>query len=106
MTMKMNNLARVETQSPLKVHQFAASDFQDANGWDQFVRTSSDGTVFHLSTWKRVVEQVFKLTPHYLLACRGETICGVLPLFEVYGLLSGHVLISVLYGVYGGLCGE
>jgi FemAB-related protein (PEP-CTERM system-associated) len=45
------------------------------------------------------------MVPWYLYAVRGEDdIGGVLPLFEVRGLLSGHVLISVPYGVYGGLC--
>ena len=31
---------------------------------------------------------------------------GVLPLFEVRGLLGGRGLISVPYGVYGGICGR
>jgi FemAB-related protein (PEP-CTERM system-associated) len=95
----------LQTPAPITIHQLAAHH-QATAAWDQFVRTSPDGTVFHLSTWKRVVEQVFKLTPHYLMAHRGSEICAVLPLFEVRGLLSGHVLISVLYGVYGGLCGR
>ena len=74
--------------------------------WDEFVRSSDDGTVFHLSAWKRVVAEVFRHTPHYLAAVEDGKIRGVLPLFEVRGLLSGHVLISVPYAVYGGLCGS
>jgi FemAB-related protein (PEP-CTERM system-associated) len=72
--------------------------------WDQFVRSSPSGTVFHLSTWRRVVEKAFRVTPHYLMATKGEEVRGVLPLFEIRGVLSGHVFVSVLYGVYGGLC--
>lgn len=93
-----------EACASLTIHQLTPQSLEE-DAWDRFVRSSPDGTVFHLSTWKRVVEEVFKLTPHYLFARRGSEICAVLPLFEIRGLLSGHVLISVLYGVYGGLCG-
>ena len=61
--------------------------------------------MFHLSAWKRVVERAYRLKPHYLIVRKGTEIRGVLPLFELRGLLSGHVLISVMYGVYGGICG-
>jgi FemAB-related protein (PEP-CTERM system-associated) len=35
---------------------------------------------------------------------RGGGLEGVLPLFEVRGLLGGRGLVSVPYGVYGGIC--
>lgn len=91
-------------RTALEIHHLAASSHREESAWDGFVRSSPSGTVFHLSTWRRVVEEVFRLTPHYLMAIEGDEIRGVLPLFEVRGLLSGHVLVSVLYGVYGGLC--
>jgi hypothetical protein len=77
----------------------------DGDAWDRFVRSSPDGTVFHLSAWKRIVTDVFRHTPHYLLAIEGDEIRGALPLFEVRGLLTGRVLISTPYAAYGGLCG-
>jgi FemAB-related protein (PEP-CTERM system-associated) len=72
--------------------------------WDAFVRTADEGTPFHLTPWKRAVEQAFGLRAHYLMARRGRTIEGVLPLFEVRGLLGGRALVSVPYAVYGGIC--
>jgi FemAB-related protein (PEP-CTERM system-associated) len=72
--------------------------------WDAFVRASPDGSPFHLVAWRRAVEQAFGHRPHYLMARRGDAIEGVLPLFEVRGPLGGRALISVPYGVYGGLC--
>src|SRR5215510_713129 len=90
---------------PLEVHRLGTDSLREERAWDRFVRSSRDGTVFHLTTWKRVVEVVFRHTPYYLLAAESGEIRGVLPLFEVWGLVSGHVLISVPYGVYGGLCG-
>lgn len=72
--------------------------------WDAFVRNTPGGSPFHLTAWKRVVETAFGLQPHYLMAMRGGAVEGVLPLFLVRGLLGGRGLVSVPYGVYGGIC--
>ena len=72
--------------------------------WDAFVRTSDEGTPFHLTAWKRAVAETFDFPAHYLVARQGHRIEGVLPLFEVRGPLGGKALISVPYGVYGGIC--
>jgi FemAB-related protein (PEP-CTERM system-associated) len=72
--------------------------------WDAFVRTSGEGSPFHLTAWKRAVEQTFGFRSHYLVARRGRGLEGVLPLFEVRGLFGGRALVSVPYGVYGGIC--
>jgi FemAB-related protein (PEP-CTERM system-associated) len=76
----------------------------DALEWDAFVRTSEDGSPFHLTAWKRAVETAYGHRAHYLMARRGHRVEGVLPLFEVRGVLGGRALISVPYGVYGGIC--
>ena len=73
--------------------------------WDAFVRSTPGGSPFHLLAWKRAVESTFGHRAHYLLAVRGGAVEGVLPLFEVKGLLGGRGLVSVPYGVYGGICG-
>lgn len=86
---------------PLEIRKLAG----DGLAWDRFVRSSPDGTIFHLSVWKGLLEDLFDYTPHFLLATEGDRIAGVLPLFEVRGLLSGHVLISIPHATYGGLCG-
>jgi FemAB-related protein (PEP-CTERM system-associated) len=72
--------------------------------WDAFVRASSDGSPFHLTSWKKAVEETFGHRPHYLMASRGGGLEGVLPLFEVRGLLGQRALVSVPYAVYGGIC--
>ncbi len=89
----------------LEIHRLMPNSPREESAWDQFVRSSPAGTIFHLCAWKRVVEEVFRHTPHYLMALEGGEIRGALPLFEIHGLLSGRVLVSVPYGVYGGLCG-
>jgi FemAB-related protein (PEP-CTERM system-associated) len=72
--------------------------------WDAFVRSSAHGSPFHLLAWKRVVETAFGHRPHYLMAAGPDRVEGVLPLFEVRGLFGGRGLVSVPYGVYGGIC--
>ncbi|MCI0547891.1 MAG: FemAB family PEP-CTERM system-associated protein [Candidatus Rokubacteria bacterium] len=72
--------------------------------WDGFVHACPDGTPFHLTAWKRAVEQVFPHRAHYLFARHAGAIEGVLPLFEVRGLLGGRALLSVPYAVYAGIC--
>ncbi len=72
--------------------------------WDAFVRASEDGSPFHLTAWRRVVAETFGLRSYYLMARRGRELEGVLPLFEARSLLGERVLVSVPYGVYGGIC--
>lgn len=76
----------------------------EAVEWDAFVRTSTEGTPFHLIAWKRAVQETFEFPAHYLIARQGLRIEGVLPLFEVRGFTGGKALISVPYAVYGGIC--
>ncbi|HKZ08159.1 MAG TPA: FemAB family XrtA/PEP-CTERM system-associated protein [Methylomirabilota bacterium] len=78
----------------------------DTAEWDAFVRASGRGSPFHLLAWKRAVQSAFGHRPHYLMATRGGGLEGVLPLFEVRGLLGGRALVSVPYAVYGGICAE
>lgn len=72
--------------------------------WDAFVRGAPDGSPFHLMAWKRCVQTAFGHRPHYLVAGGATGIEGVLPLFELRGLFGGRALVSVPYGVYGGIC--
>lgn len=70
--------------------------------WDAFVKDHPSGTFFHLSGWRKVVEDTFRHEPIYLIAeNRGEWL-GVLPLFRVKSPFTGNNLISIPYAVYGG----
>jgi FemAB-related protein (PEP-CTERM system-associated) len=83
----------------LIVRPYAAAD---ERRWDSFVEGSADGTFFHLSAWRTIIEEEFRHRTHYLLAERGGAIEGVLPLAEVRSRLFGHSLVSLPFGVYGG----
>src|SRR5439155_22261553 len=71
------------SQVPVAVRPFQAGD---ECRWDEFVRARADGSFFHLCGWKRVIERAFGHRTHYLIAERGDTVTGVLPLTHVKSL--------------------
>ena len=85
------------------VKQLTAPDAR----WDAFVEGTPDGTFFHLSGWKRAVEQGLGHDCYYLYAEDGDSIKGVLPLVHVNSRLFGNGLVSNGFCVYGGpLCAD
>jgi FemAB-related protein (PEP-CTERM system-associated) len=75
--------------------------------WDAFVSRHPQGSFFHLSGWRRCVEEVFRHESAYLVAEQGRRWLGVLPLTEVSSpFLGGRNLVSTPYAVYGGVCAE
>ena len=87
---------------PIQVRPCAASDHI---AWDQFVRAHPHGSPFHLQAWRKAIERTFGYRSCYLIAERGDQVCGLLPLFLVSNPLMGRVLLSSPFAVYGGaLC--
>ncbi len=86
--------------------QVSALGRQDHQLWDDFVRAHPDGSFFHLSAWRDIIEQVFGHRCYYLVAQRAGCIVGVLPLAEVKSRLFGHALTSLPFCVYGGPVGD
>jgi FemAB-related protein (PEP-CTERM system-associated) len=87
------------SQATLTIRPFRAGD---EAAWDVFVLAHAQGTFFHLSGWKRVIERAFRHPTYYLVAERGGLITGVLPLTLVKSLLFGSSLISNAFAVRGG----
>jgi FemAB-related protein (PEP-CTERM system-associated) len=81
------------------VRPYAAAD---KPRWDAFVARCPNATFFHLSGWKEIIENVFRHRTHYLVAERGQTVVGVLPLAHVRSRVFGHSLVSLPFCVYGG----
>ena len=78
-------------------------DQRDYEAWDAFVQEHPYGSPFHLTAWKKTIEEAFGYKSHYLVARLGSRICGVLPLFGVKNAITGHILISSPFAVYGGI---
>ena len=86
-------------QHPIVVRPYSAGD---GPCWDGFVARCPNATFFHLSGWKEIIEGVFRHRTHYLVAERGGTVVGVLPLAQVRSRVFGHSLVSLPFCVYGG----
>ena len=79
-------------------------DSSNEKRWDDFVIINSSSTFFHSLGWKRVIEQSFSYQAEYLYAEEDGQVQGILPLFEVKSLWGSRSLLSVPFGVYGGVC--
>lgn len=75
----------------------------DKNAWDDFVRAHPEGSFFHLSSWKQVIEQGAGNKCLYLVAEEDGQLVGILPVTIRNSLLFGKALISNMFAVYGGV---
>jgi CelD/BcsL family acetyltransferase involved in cellulose biosynthesis len=59
--------------------------------WEQYVSAHPDALVFHHPAWLRVLEEAFEYKPTHL-ACEGDDgqLRGILPLFSMHGVVTGH----------------
>lgn len=79
------------------------SSADQAARWDAFVVAHPQGTFFHLSGWKRVLEQAFGHATYFLFAeAKDGSVIGVLPLGHLKSRLFGAQLVSTPFCVYGG----
>ncbi len=74
--------------------------------WAIYVTGHADGTIFHTLGWRDAVKDAFPHEDVYLLAIRDDRVVGVLPLFMVASRIAGRMLVSVPYGVGGGIIAD
>ena len=79
----------------------------DRNNWNEYVLNHADGSVFHLTHWKEVIEQAFGHKSLYLIAENGNSnssgqIVGIFPIFIIKSFLFGKYLVSVPFAELGG----
>lgn len=75
----------------------------DVERWDAFVRAHPLGGPLHTCAWRHTIEETFGYKPQYLLMEQDAQIRAVLPLFLVDTLLTGKILLSTPFAVYGGI---
>lgn len=91
---------RADSPSPCRVVELPP----DAGAkWDAFVTAHPDGTLFHTMAWRAAVSAAFGHRAIYLTAVRNGRLVGVLPLFLIPSRIAGRMLVSVPYGVGGGI---
>lgn len=92
-----------EPEAVIEVRQFEPGDEAE---WDAYVARQPAATFFHRIGWRQVIEQAFGHRCHYLVAERAGSVCGILPLVHQRSLLFGNALISIPFGVYGGVAAD
>jgi FemAB-related protein (PEP-CTERM system-associated) len=83
--------------------QVTTLDDVGAAAWDDYVRAHPQGTFFHLSGWREVLQQGVGMRTHFLGAVQDGQVRGVLPLAEVRSVLFGSAIVSLPFCVYGGI---
>jgi FemAB-related protein (PEP-CTERM system-associated) len=80
--------------------------FADAARWDKFVETCPKATFFHLSGWKKILEDSFGHKTYYLYAEENGVMQGILPLGHINSFFFGNSLISIPFCVNGGVASK
>lgn len=93
------------TQKPVPSRVELLSNQEAA--WDRYVENHPNASLYHLSAWKRVVEESFGHRCPYLVAKTPEgRITGVLPLVEIKSRLFGQYAVSLPFFNYGGVLAD
>lgn len=95
----MNNTT---TGSYIKLLQTGQEEFL----WDTYVQKSSPFAAYHLTAWKRVIENTFGHATFYLYASDNEQVVGVFPLVFLKSRLFGKFFVSLPYVNYGGILAD
>jgi FemAB-related protein (PEP-CTERM system-associated) len=82
------------------------ADRSEAARIDAWVRACADATPFHLTAWSRAVAEGCGQRSHFLIAERGGSLCGLLPLSEIHSPLFGRALVSAGFAVGGGILAD
>ena len=72
--------------------------------WDQYVSANRQCSVYHLTSWLKIIKKLFD-HDYYCLCARDTSssqIVGILPIIRMKSLLFGDYMVSVPYFNYGG----
>ena len=87
----------------LTIKRLQPGDAEASRRWDVFVHQCPEASFFHRAGWQTLLRDVFRHDSHFLYAEDGGAIVGVLPLGHVKSRLFGNALVSLPFGVYGGV---
>src|SRR5437667_7363606 len=82
-----------------------ASDL-DRTAWQSYVSRAPAASLYHGAEWEQILHVTFGHRSCYLIARKGGTVCGVLPMFEIRSWVFGHFLTSLPFVNYGGIISD
>jgi FemAB-related protein (PEP-CTERM system-associated) len=91
----------------VKIRRADLADARDRDAIDRFVADHPDAELFHRPQWSRAIERGCGARGHYLvLEGKGGALRGLLPLSEVRSPLFGNSMVSVGFGIGGGIIAD
>jgi FemAB-related protein (PEP-CTERM system-associated) len=122
----------MNTKNSVSIHEYTE---EDKATWDAYVMNRSDGTLFHLTSWKVAIERTFGHKSIYLMAVRDKKtdsnesiscisssenlkkkstnsvnctneIVGIIPLFRIKIFLFSDFLTSLPFAEIGGILAD
>lgn len=69
-------------------------------GWDDLVLSHPEGTVFHSSSWGKVLRSAYRFTPKYFALVEDRKLAVAFPLMEVDSFLTGKRAVSLPFTDY------
>lgn len=81
----------------------------DAKLWDKYVCNHTNSTIYHLFSWKAVIEKSYGHKTYYLASSESESgkqLTGVLPLVHLKHFVFGNSLISMPFFDTGGIIAD
>ncbi|PIE22218.1 MAG: hypothetical protein CSA62_13570 [Planctomycetota bacterium] len=73
---------------------------------DHYIENHPQGTFFHMSCWRKMLEELLNRHCSILLAERDGEMVGMLPLFDCDSLFLGKISVSMPFAVYGGIVAD
>jgi hypothetical protein len=64
--------------------------------WDDYVKDHPNGSLYHTSTWNRIIQQSFGYHPYYMKMLDSQNnVTGIAPFFLIKSILTGNRLVSL-----------
>ena len=102
----LNNAHNFEYNMTIIVKQMLGND---SFLWDKYVHSHSNATLYHLFSWKTVIEKSYNHKTYYLAALKNgsdQAITGILPLTHLKHFVFGNSLISIPFFDMGGILAD
>lgn len=103
----MNAIPKISKRKDLSYDIRLLDDEKLHIKWDSYVSGTEGSSIYHLSGWKRLIEERFGHETFYLYSTDwAGDINGVLPVVRLKSALFGNYAVSMPYFNYGGVVAE
>ena len=83
--------------------KFSLYNESEMNQWDDFVKSCTEGTIFHLSCWIKAIHETYSIEPLlYVLKNNDGILTGVFPFFLIKSPVIGARIVSLPFSDYCG----